>query len=107
ADLIAEVSELFEGPRLFHLGMDEETLEHHRGLRLEHVVIRQGQAWLDALLKLDGFVRANGARSWIWADPLWPGRSTENAKVPKRIMLSDWHYHVADDYPSMRRLDQL
>ncbi|MGB9620253.1 MAG: Tat pathway signal protein, partial [Armatimonadota bacterium] len=29
-DLIGEVIEIFDGPPLFHLGMDEETAEHQR-----------------------------------------------------------------------------
>src|SRR5690606_7650716 len=39
ADLIAESLEIFEKPPLFHVGMDEETLQHQRNLH--HVVIRQ------------------------------------------------------------------
>lgn len=43
ADLIEEVIEVFDKPRLFHLGMDEETAQHQRGQ--SYVVIRQYELW--------------------------------------------------------------
>ena len=43
-DLIAEVSELFDGPRFFHIGMDEETFQHQR--MYHYVVVRQGASGL-------------------------------------------------------------
>lgn len=42
-NLIAEVIELFDNPRFFHLGMDEETAQHQR--RFDYVVIRQNDLW--------------------------------------------------------------
>src|SRR2546423_12035674 len=42
-DIIAEVIEIFDTPRLFHLGMDEEALVHQR--HFEYAVIRQHDLW--------------------------------------------------------------
>ena len=43
SDLIEEVIDLFDKPRFFHLGMDEENAEDQRYLNL--VVIRQHDLW--------------------------------------------------------------
>ncbi len=99
-DLIAEAIELFDGPRFFHIGMDEETIEHHRGLGLEHVVLREGQAWLDAVKRFDRTVRRHGARTWMWGDPLWPDREGPTPAIPKRILLSDWNYSRQKAFPT-------
>ena len=40
---MADVAEIFGGPRLFHLGYDEEILFHQR--RNDYVVIRQHDLW--------------------------------------------------------------
>ena len=42
-DLISEVIDLFDRPRFFQLGMDEETAEHQR--RQDYAVIRQNDLW--------------------------------------------------------------
>ena len=42
-DLIEEVSILFDKPRFFHLGMDEETAQHQ--VRQDYAVIRQKDLW--------------------------------------------------------------
>jgi len=42
-DLVAEVIDIFDKPRFFHLGMDEETADHQR--YYDYVVIRQHDLW--------------------------------------------------------------
>lgn len=46
-DLIQEVIELFDTPRFFHLGMDEETAQHQQ--TYNYAVIRQNDLWWDDL----------------------------------------------------------
>ncbi|MGC9003437.1 MAG: Tat pathway signal protein [bacterium] len=89
-DLINEVIEIFDGPRFFHLGMDEETYEHQRDML--YVVIRQYDLWWEDLLYLVEQVEKNGARAWIWSDHLW--RHTEDflRKMPKSVVQSNWYY---------------
>jgi hypothetical protein len=99
-DLITEVIALFDRPRFFHIGMDEEDLPNHRGLGLEHIVIREGQAWLDAVNRFDETIRKNGSRTWMWGDPLWPGRRETVLPIPKHILVSDWNYSDRKEYPT-------
>jgi len=106
-DLIAEAIGLFDGPRFFHIGMDEETLAHHRGLMLDHVVLREGKAWLDAVKRFDRTVRQHGARTWMWGDPLWPDRDGPTPAIPKRILLSDWNYARRMTFPTSAAIEQM
>ncbi len=89
-DLIREVGELFHQPRLFHLGMDEETANKQR--HLEYIVVRQHDLWWHDLKFLADQVGAAGSRAWIWSDYIW-GHAEEFArKMPKRILQSNWYY---------------
>ena len=57
-DLIDEVCELFDRPRFFHLGMDEETSEHQ--INLNYVVLRQYDLWWHDLYYLVDIVEKAG-----------------------------------------------
>ena len=58
-DVIRDVVEIFDNPRLFHLGYDEETFVAQRDCR--YVVLRQGTMW--------------------WHDFLWFVKVTEKSGV--------------------------
>jgi hypothetical protein len=89
-DLIAEVIDLFDTPRFFHLGMDEETARHQR--HFEYVVIRQYDLWWNDLYFLVDQVEAGGVRPWIWSDYIWDHREVFLAKMPKSVLQSNWYY---------------
>lgn len=97
ADVIAEAIEVFDGPPLFHLGMDEETARHQSSYR--HVVIRQHGLWWHDFLYLVDQVEKGGARAWIWSDYVWnhPEKFWEN--MPKSVLQSNWYYgtNFSDD----------
>lgn len=90
ADLIAEVAELFDGPRLFHLGMDEEGYSCQRYYR--YVVIRQFDLlWHDLGFLLEE-VERTGARPWIWSDYLWHQPDDFLDHMPRKVLQSNWYY---------------
>jgi len=89
-DLIAEVIELFDTPRLFHLGMDEETAHHQR--YFEYLVVRQYDLWWHDLYFLVEQVEKGGVRPWIWSDYLWHHPEAFFAKMPKSVLQSNWYY---------------
>ena len=60
ADLISECCDIFDGPRLFHLGFDEETYGHQR--YQQYIVIRQFELWWKDLMFLVEQVEKKGAR---------------------------------------------
>lgn len=89
-DLIAEVIDLFDGPRFFHLGMDEETAEHQR--HHAYAVMRQQELWWHDFNLMVEAVEKGGSRAWIWSDYIWrhPDEFSEN--MPKRVLQSNWYY---------------
>ncbi len=90
ADLIAEVCEIMERPRFFHLGMDEETAAHQRNYL--YVVIRQHALFWHDLNWLAAQVERHGVRPWIWSDAIWNHEEAFLREVPKSILQSNWYY---------------
>ena len=89
-DLIAEVIDLFDKPRLFHLGMDEETAAHQR--HYEHVALRQGDLWWRDLYFLIDRVESGGSRAWVWSDLLWRRPEEFLEKMPRSVLQSSGYY---------------
>lgn len=90
ADLIAEVNELFDTPRLFHLGMDEETYGHQ--MEYEYIVIRQFDLWWHDMLFLAEQVEKCGSQAWIWADYVWHHSEEFWKRMPLNVAQSNWYY---------------
>lgn len=90
ADLIAEVSELFDSPRFFHLGMDEEVLFFQRFQH--HVVLRQHELWWHDLEFLVDQVMRSGVRPWVWSDHAWHAGAAFYQRMPRSVLQSNWYY---------------
>lgn len=60
-DLIREVSALFDTPRFFHIGMDEETCAHQG--HYEYTSVRNGDLWWRDLFFYIDEVEKSGSRS--------------------------------------------
>ena len=91
ANLIREVCDLFDNPRFFHLGMDEESEDHQRHQR--HIVIRKNDAWWSDFYFLVDQVEKKGSRAWIWPDyMLWNQPEQFFKKMPKSVVQSNWYY---------------
>lgn len=90
ADLIRECCELFETPRFFHLGMDEETFGNQR--EFAYAVVRQHELWWHDLNLLCQEVEKAGARPWVWSDKLWHHYDEFLAQMPKNVVQSNWYY---------------
>jgi len=89
-DLIEEVSNLFNKPRFFHLGMDEENAENQR--RSDYAVIRQNDLWWGDLYFFISEVERNGIRPWVWSDYAWYKPEVFYKKMPKSVLQSNWYY---------------
>lgn len=88
-DLIDEVCTVFDRPRLFHLGMDEEDLATHRkGI----TIIRCEDLWCHDLYFYMDCVEKNGARPWIWGDFYWAHADIFGQKIPRECLISNWWY---------------
>lgn len=89
-DLIDEVIHLFDQPRLFHLGMDEETAQHQRFDDM--AVIRQYDLWWHDLHFLADQVQRHNVRPWVWSDYMWHHPDRFFRHMPKSILQSNWYY---------------
>lgn len=91
SDLIKEVCELFDQPRYFHLGMDEESAGHQA--HYKHIVVRKNDAWWGDFYYLVAEVEKNNSRAWIWPDyMLWPEAEQFYRNMPKSVVQSNWFY---------------
>ena len=89
-DVVDEVAEVFGGPKLFHIGMDEETAEHQRGLT--YCVVRQGEQWWYDFGVICKAVERKGCRPWIWSDYVWDHQDEFFANMPLEVVQSNWYY---------------
>ena len=94
-DLLEEVIELFNKPRFFHLGMDEETHEHQKYYAMS--TVRQFDLWWHDFLFLCEKVTNAGSRPWIWSDYIWHHHDVFLQKMPKNVMQSNWYYGIKFD----------
>ena len=102
SELIAETVELFDSPRFFHLGYDEETAGHQRNY--SYAVMRQHELWWHDFLFFVKQVEEAGegnTRPWIWSDYVWNHPEEFLAQMPKSVMQSNWYY--SDSFSIDRR----
>jgi hypothetical protein len=97
-DLIAEICQIFEKPRFFHLGMDEETHLHQRDYLIS--TVRQFDLWWHDIFKLFDAVRKGGSRSWVWSDYYWHHPDLFLKNMPKDVLQSNWYYGTKFDQES-------
>lgn len=90
ADVIREVAEIFDHPRFFHLGYDEESYNHQR--RNNFCLIRQGELWWHDFLFFVKTVEDLGIRPWIWADYVWHHPAEFVKRMPRSVLMSNWYY---------------
>ena len=62
-NIVAEVIDLFDTPRFFHLGMDEETAAHQQYYR--YTVVRRNDVWWDDFYHLIGEVEKEIGRAHV------------------------------------------
>ena len=88
-DVIGDVSAIFDRPRFFHLGWDEETTLFAPGR--DYFVQRQGEMWWHDFKYTVDCVEALGSRAWVWSDFGWEHKEFF-ARCPKNIVQSNWYY---------------
>ena len=101
ADVIRDVCEMFDRPRLMHLGYDEESYEHQRDFNF--FAARQGELWWHDFLFLEKEVERHGVRPWIWSDYVWQHREEFFRRMPKSVVQSNWHYGGEFDFSKITK----
>ena len=90
ADLIAELIQIFDTPRLFHFGFDEEDFTNQADY--EYAVVRQHDLWWRDFLWFVAQVERAGVRPWIWSDALWDHLDEFAERMPRSVVQSNWYY---------------
>lgn len=99
-NIIEEVVDVFDQPRFFHLGMDEETAQHQR--HFDYAVIRKNELWWSDFYFLIGEVMRGGARPWVWSDYYWHHPEVFLKKMPKTVLQSNWYYQGEFDLNKLK-----
>ena len=107
-DLFEEVIEVFQ-PKSFHIGHDEITF-----VPLAQCPRCKGKAggelFADEVVRLHKWLKGRGLTVMMWGDQLLvehngkPPYNTAKAlpKIPRDIVMCDWHYSGWADFPSVR-----
>jgi len=99
-DLIKDVVGIFDHPRFFHLGYDEECYDYQR----KHLfaVCRQGDLWWHDFLWFVKVTEKEGCRPWIWSDYSWKHRDEFIKRMPRGVLQSNWYYGAEFDVANMK-----
>jgi len=91
-DIIADVAEIFDTPRFFHIGFDEETAHHQdNSKRCLYISVRKGEFWWYDFLHIVRTVEKNSMRAWTWSDYGWD-HPDYYTRCPKSVLMSNWYY---------------
>ena len=89
-DVIRDVIEIFDTPRLFHIGFDEETAAHQA--KHSMAIVRQGDLWWHDFLRIVREIESKGVRAWCWSDRIWKHRDEFLKRMPRSVLQSNWYY---------------
>ncbi len=99
-DIINDVAKIFDGPRLIHIGYDEETMGHQGGWgNYRYVVVRRRELWWKDFLFTVQCVRDTGARAWCFSDQFWYEPDLFRKLMPKDVVQCPWNCVKSDKHP--------
>ena len=88
-DLISEIIKIYDKPRFFHLGLDEENVGNQ--LDFEQIIVRQNESYWGDIYFLIGEVMKGGSRPWIWQDYVRHKPEDFARMMPKSVLQSNWY----------------
>ena len=100
AELIDDVVEVFDGPRFFHIGHDEETIGHQGGWgRYQFITVRKGELFWRGFLANYDAVKAAGCRPWCFSDQIWYDRQRFLDNMPRDVIMCPWNCVESKQHP--------
>jgi len=90
ADVIRDTAEIFDHPRYFHIGYDEEHADDQHNHF--HVTARRADQWWHDINYTIGQVEKNGAQAMMWADAIWYDHETFIRRMSKNVIQQNWYY---------------
>ena len=99
-DVIYDVADIFDHPRLMHIGYDEETIGHQGGWgNYQYVVVRRRELWWKDFLYTVQCVRDTGARAWCFSDQAWCDPDLFEKLMPKDVVQCPWNCVKSKSHP--------
>jgi len=95
AEIIRDAAEIFDHPRFFHIGMDEEEPICQK--KADIIITRQGDQWWHDLKFFASEVEKHGMRPWMWSDYAWNTGDEFYNRCPRSIIQSNWFYSKSFD----------
>lgn len=100
--IMDEAIELFGHPKYMHIGHDEFNMRARFPVHAECAKIGREQLYIDDTLKIYKHLKSRGVGTMMWGDVLLTqGYREKIAQLPKDILICDWHYGPAKDFPSL------
>lgn len=93
-DLIDEVCKLFDSPKYFHIGMDEETYDLQK--YLDFATVRNKVVMKRDIKDFFEVIRKNGSIPWMFADFYKVSKEDFKEIVDKDVLLSDMHVRFSN-----------
>lgn len=94
-EILSEVIDIFDRPKFFHLGLDEERVENQMHSPVTR--IRAPYKRLEDALRLFETCRRKGVRPWMWCDfevvEGFGGDEEFCRTIPKDVLLSNAYYN--------------
>ena len=101
-DLIRDVAKVFDYPRFFHIGYDEESIGHQGDWgRYEYIVVRRGKLWWHDFLRCVSAVRETGCRPWCFSDIIWKEHDAFVDNMPRDVVMCPWAIRGATEPESV------
>ena len=98
-DIVAEIIELFDNPRFFHLGLEEEDAASQKNQPI--AIVRSPEIKMRDALRLFDVCLSRGVRPWIWTDQrtidAFGGDEVFRSKMPPEVLHSNWYYGLIRD----------
>ncbi len=91
-DVIQDVIEIFNHPRFFHIGYDEESAAFQDKHGYQYVCARKDEFWWQDFLHIVRTLERHGVRPWMWSDYGWAHNKEFCDRCPKSVMQQNWFY---------------
>ncbi len=103
--ILTEAVQVFK-PKFVHIGHDE-VIADGRGrfpARENGIAVGFEKLFVDDTIKLHDHLKSLGVGTMIWHDVALSEAHRDKIlpQLPKDIVLANWHYGAADDYPSIK-----
>lgn len=90
-ELIDEVCDVFDHPKFFHIGTDEETAELKEQWGLKHC--RSAEVWWTDVLAMIAAVERNGARVCMWESTAMSRTEEFFRRCPRSVVITPTYYN--------------